>query len=167
MNFPRAWGVVRPWPGILCLALLWVGGARADSSVAQLSPATRALLGQEMRALEQGMHQLLSAHIAGDMARVAQLAGQIKGGYIMRKQLSQAQRQELVATLPEDFKQRDQVFHRSAGMLKHVADDGHTELVSFYYLKMMDACIGCHSRYATHRFPALRTAPDNADVHHH
>ncbi|MBB3169598.1 cytochrome c [Simiduia aestuariiviva] len=155
------------------LASFMAVDARAGSAVEQLNPATRALLGQEMRALEQGMHQLVSAYVAGDMVRVAQTAGQMKDGYIMRQQLTAAQRQELTTSLPDEFKLRDQDFHRYAAMLQHVAEEKHTDLVSYYYLKMMDACIGCHDRYARSRFPALiedghkDSQHQRSEGHHH
>jgi hypothetical protein len=137
----------------------------AASEVEALSPELRLLLQKEMVALERGMQQLIPAYIAGDMGAVATLAGQMKSGYILRQSLTPAQQRELKEKLPSAFLQRDGQFHRYAGMLSHVAEEKHTELVSFYMAKMLDGCLGCHSDYAKHRFPAL-SKPAH-DAHHH
>jgi len=40
-------------------------------------------------------------------------------------------------------------------MLEHAAKNEKAELVNFYFSEMNESCIGCHTVFATHKFPAL------------
>ncbi|PCJ38551.1 MAG: hypothetical protein COA81_12905 [Alphaproteobacteria bacterium] len=65
-----------------------------------------------------------------------------------------------------DFIKQDQQFHYLAGMLEHAAKAGKPELISFYYSRMTESCVSCHSSYATHKFPAFSKAEKTPDHDH-
>ena len=133
--------------------------APAKQRQIQLSPPLQEALTQEMISVQNTMMQMMPSIAAGEWDRVAQLAKKIEGAYIMRQKLSPEQMEELHRTLPPEFVEKDHKFHQMAGMLAHVAEESHVELVSFYYYKLTEACIGCHSRFATTRFPHLAKPP--------
>ncbi len=134
-------------------------------SVTTLSPAIRELLTQEMQSIQKSMTELLPLIASGEWHGVSQLAARIANGHIMKQRLTPAQAQELMATLPQGFKALDNNFHSAANMMSRAAKEGHIELVTFYYYRLTEGCVSCHSQYATHRFPALIKAP--ADGHSH
>lgn len=143
-------------------------GIKSESKggVEALSPELRALLKQEMLAIQQGMQKMVPAFISGDLEQVSTVAGNIKSSFIMKQKITSAQKHELHKKLPKDFIEKDQQFHKYAGMLEHVSEEGHTELVSFYYSKMLESCVGCHSAHATHRFPLLSIESARSGHHH-
>lgn len=138
----------------------------SENSVESLSPELRALLTQEMLAIQGGMQGIVTAFAAGNMSEVADIAGAINKSYILKQKLTDAQKHELHKKLPKGFIDKDLQFHKYAGMLEHVSNNNHTELVSFYYSKLLESCVGCHSQYAKHNFPAFITKPEEK-AHHH
>lgn len=72
---------------------------------------------------------------------------------------------ELHKSLPADFINRDQAFHRSAAMLSQAADMKHADIVNFYFFKLNNACVECHTEYAIERFPNFQHK--QSDTHHH
>jgi len=143
------------------------GEHKGKGGVEELSPELRALLKQEMQAIQQGMQKMVPAFVSGDLEAVSAVAGKIKSSFIMKQKITSAQKHELHKKLPKDFIAKDQQFHKYAGMLEHVSEEGHTELVSFYYSKVLESCVGCHSAHATHRFPLLKTVPAKNGSEHH
>ena len=128
-------------------------------SVTHLSPAIRELLKQEMNSIQKTMAEILPLLISGNWHQVSELAAKIADGHIMKQKLTAEQGQELMATLPQGFKELDNNFHNSASMMSHVAEQGHIELVAFYYYRLTELCITCHGQYAQHRFPKLFLVP--------
>lgn len=126
-----------------------------STGVESLSPGLRALLVEEMLAIQSGMQAIIPAYAAGNWGEIASIADKIANSYILKQRLSDDQKNELHTSLPNTFIQLDQQFHYFAGMLKHVAEEEKSELVGFYFAKMNDACQTCHSQYATHKFPAF------------
>jgi len=124
-------------------------------AVTTLSPAIRELLKQEMNSLQKSMSEMLPLIVSGDWHSVSEHAAKIANGHIMKQKLTSAQIQELMATLPQGFKEIDNSFHSAANMMAHVAKEKHIELVTFYYYRLTETCLSCHTQYATHRFPAL------------
>jgi hypothetical protein len=147
---------------IACLSF----NSYSDSGVESLSPELRALLIQEMTAIQEGMQNIVPAFVSGNLDHVSDIAGNIKNGFILKQKLTASQKHELHEKLPHGFIKKDKQFHKYAGMLQHVSEKRHTELVGFYYSKMLESCVGCHSEYAKHRFPKfnLEAGKDN---HHH
>ncbi len=131
--------------------------APADRGI-QLSPALTTLLNQEMEAIQKGMMALIPAIASGRWDEVADIGKNIKASFIMKQKLSKAQREELHHALPPAFIEMDQAFHKSAGMLAHAAEMKNSDVVNFYFFKLNEACVSCHAKYATGRFPGLATA---------
>ena len=136
----------------------------SHAGVAGLSPELRALLSSEMLQLQNGMTEILPLYASGQWAEIAVIAGKMEDSYVLKQQLSEEQMHELHTKLPAGFIELDQRFHYLAGMLEHVAEKQKVELIGFYYSEMGEACVGCHTQYATQRFPAL--APKST-VHEH
>ena len=148
----------------LMLMSLWVNAR--EEGVESLSPEIRVLLQKEMRAIEGGMKVIVSANAAGDTEQIARIARQIQDGFILKQHLTKYQKHELHSKLPPGFLKRDKEFHYMAGMLAHVAEKNKSELVGFYYSKLFEACVSCHSVYATHRFSRFE-ASGSAESHSH
>jgi hypothetical protein len=150
---------------VMCLAFV-PALSFADSGVQDLSPELRSLLSKEMLSLQEGMQSILPAYISGDLDEVATIAGKIKNSYILKQKITDAQKHELNSKLPQSFLQSDQKFHEYAGMLEHVAKEKNIELVGFYYSKLSESCISCHSQHASHRFQELNKKPPQNNGHH-
>ncbi len=131
----------------------------------QVSPDLKNLLNQEMTAIQKGMMELIPAIAAGNWEVVEKIGKKIKASFIMKQKLSKAQKEELHRVLPSDFIEKDQSFHKSAGMLAHAAEQKNADVVNFYFFKLNEACFSCHSKYATERFPGLAKTIDR-DNHH-
>ena len=142
------------------------GVAGSGSSVEALSPALRTLLSSEMQALQSGMMSVIPAYVSGDWHEIAHIAGQIKNSYILKQNLTDEQMHELHTTLPADFVNQDQKFHYYAGMLEHAAKNRKVELVGFYYSRMAEACVSCHTQFAGHKFPELGSGEVAAEHKH-
>ena len=130
-----------------------------------LSPRLMDLLNQEMKAIEKGMKDLIPAISAGEWDTAAAIGKNIKDSFILKQKLTTAQKEELHRVLPSVFIEMDQDFHKSAGMLAHAAEMKNADVVNFYFYKMNDACVVCHAKFATERFPGL--APDSAEESGH
>ena len=134
------------------------------SNIVNLSPKLRNLLSQEMRYLQKGMIEMYPMYISGDWTKIIPIAKKIENSYILKQNLTKEQMHELHSKLSNEFIELDQYFHYLAGMLGHAAKMEKPELVGFYFGKMNETCLSCHTKFATHKFPAL--AP-KAQVHEH
>ncbi len=123
--------------------------------VLSLSPETKNLLINEMKALQKGMEILFSAYIKGDWKTLEEHGEKIKNSYIFKQKITPEQKQELKEKLPKGFFKLDRKFHYLSGKLKFAAGLKRSELVGFYYAQMGYACVECHKTYASHRFPQL------------
>jgi len=135
-------------------------------SVESLSPELRALLQQEMKALQSGMVSVIPAFIGGNLDEVEHIAQSMKDSYILKQSITQEQMHELHSSLPASFLKMDQEFHYFAGMLAHTANRKKLELVNFYLSKLTESCVGCHSEHATHKFPGF-SMKGHAPKHEH
>ena len=150
--------------GTLMLAAV-LGSPRATAQHEHAAPAGKpaiefsaeltALLSEEMLAIEQGIGTLMTAMAAGEWPRVAETAEKIEKSYILAQRLTAEQREELERALPPRFKSLDSVFHRAAGRLAKAARERDAELAVFHSYKLMEACVECHSAYASERFPGF------------
>jgi hypothetical protein len=120
-----------------------------------LSAGLQRLLNDEMAAIESGMQDLIPAISSGEWETVASIAQNISDSFIMKQKLTAAQKEELHQALPPLFIEMDQDFHASAAMLAHAAGMRNYDVVNFYFFKLTSACVDCHRRYATQRFPGL------------
>ncbi len=125
------------------------------SDVVDLSPNLRDLLSQEMRELQKGMIEIHPLYISGKWAEIVPIAKKMKNSYLLKQKLTKEQMHELHLKLPANFIELDQQFHYLAGMLAHAATMKKTELVGFYFSKMSESCVSCHSQFATHKFPSF------------
>ncbi len=138
-------------------------------SVENLSPELRALLAQEMLALQAGMIGIIPAFAAGDFDTISEIGMKMKNSFILRQAITQEQMHELHSTLPKSFIMMDKKFHYFAGMLSHTAKRKKVELVNFYFSKLTESCVACHSQFATHKFPGLASGKKMGGHHgeHH
>ena len=84
----------------------------------------------------------------------------------MKQNLTEKQVKELHSVLPHAFIEKDQRFHYLSGMLEHAAKNKKEELINFYFSEMNESCLGCHSVFAIHRFPALSSKEKEAEHSH-
>lgn len=136
------------------------------SGVTSLSSGLRDLLSREMQAIEKGMMAIIPAYASGNWSEIARIAGQIENSFILKQLLSDKQVHELHAALPHEFIKLDQQFHYLAGMLAHAAKLQKQELVGFYFSELNNACVGCHSQFALHKFPAFDSARQQNEHSH-
>ena len=148
------------------LLLMSVLGFTEDGKkgVEALAPELRALLQQEMRSIEAAMKDMVSYNASGDFEQVEKLASQIENSFILKQNLTEQQRHQLHTLLPDDFLKQDEQFHYDAGMLQHVAANKKSELISYYYGKLLESCGNCHQIHAKHRFPKFEQIKTNS--HH-
>jgi hypothetical protein len=137
----------------------------AKTGVEALSPDLRGVLSQEMNALESGMISIIPQYNSGNWAEIESTARKMKNSYILKQSLTEKQVKELHSGLSHAFIEKDQQFHYLAGMLEHAAKSKKPELVNFYFSKMNESCFSCHNKFATHKFPALKS--NNAAEHAH
>jgi len=154
--------------GTLLIALIAAvsSSCYSKSEVESLSPELRALLKQEMLAIQEGMKNIVPAFASGNLEDVSEIAGQINRSFILKQKITDSQKHELHEKLPKGFIVKDQQFHKYAGMLEHVSEERHTELIGFYYSKLLESCTGCHSAYASHRFPIFINESAKEEHHH-
>jgi len=136
-----------------------------NSEVEMLSPDLRSLLSKEMQALQSGMMSIIPAYIAGNWTEIETTAEKMKSSYILKQSLTESQVKELHSVLPDEFINKDQRFHYLAGMLEHAAKNEKPELINFYFSEMNESCVACHAVFATHKFPALIPAKNDAHSH--
>ena len=134
--------------------------------VKALSRDLRDLLSQEMQALEKGMISIIPAYNSGNWGDIETTGRKIKNSYILKQNLTEKQAKELHSVLTRAFIEKDQRFHYLSGMLEHAAKNKKEELINFYFSEMNESCLGCHSVFATHRFPALSSEKKEAEHSH-
>ncbi len=137
-----------------------------QNGVADLSPKLHKLFSQEMIALEKGMKEIMSYYISGNWVEIASTAKKIQNSFVLKQNISEQQMHELHSKLPADFLKLDGEFHYLAGMLSHAADMEKVELIGFYYSKMSETCVSCHSTYATKKFPLFESAETKSEHEH-
>jgi hypothetical protein len=150
-------------------AVLWmlVTVAWADGEPdLKLSPKLRAALVAEMAGLKTGVAELTGALATGDWPRASQRALAIRDSSILKQKLARAELTELEHSLPPDFQVQDARFHRHAEALAHAAERHDGELAGFYLSRMIEGCIGCHARYATHTLPGFKVSTPAAGHAH-
>ena len=131
------------------------GAAPVNLVSASLSPETRMLLIQEMRALSTSMAQIHGALVMGDHATVRAEAKAIHDGFVLSQNLSEDQRHEIHTRLPEAFLGLDEQFHGMAAELTAAGERGDPHLERFWFEEMTRVCQDCHRRFAAGRFPGL------------
>jgi hypothetical protein len=114
------------------------------------------ILRQEMIQLNGGMGALLSYMIRGQGQEAAEIATTIHNSFILKQELTEEELNQLVSLLPERFIQLDRGFHQLADEIATTLKNEDFEKSSQIYGQMVEACLNCHSQFATERFPSLR-----------
>ncbi len=125
----------------------------------------RALILEEMRAIKKGMEEMVGAIATGNNHKVAMIAEKIEKSFIIKQKISKKQLTELHGSLPQGFRELDAKFHKNAGMLSHVAKAGHSDMISFYYYKLLEGCQQCHGKYANKRFSGFKESKGHDHGH--
>ncbi|MGD8863157.1 MAG: hypothetical protein PVI30_24295 [Myxococcales bacterium] len=134
------------------------GRAVADGAgPLELSPSLRALLLEEMRAIEHAMPELQAAVAVGDRDTVARLGDEIAGTFILRQKVTAQQRHELHHGVPRLFLRMDHRFHDEARWLADAARQAQPPHVADHYRALLTACTRCHERFAPAVLPSLPT----------
>lgn len=148
-------------PVILALSLA-AGGAAAQTAEQAPEPVgpklpekLRELLLREMNAIEGAALSIQSALVRGEDARVAELAQKIHDSFILRQEMTEADRKALRAAVPMAFVERDQAFHALTGELAQAAREGDAKRQRALFGEVVSACAACHALYATSRFPGF------------
>ena len=158
---------MRPIIGLaLSVSIVFQMGVYAADPVGpNLTPRLKELLTKEMQQVAQAAASLALAISAGDHGSVNQFGVAVRDSFILKKSLTQQDKEDLMRAVPPEFVALDGRFHDIAGKLAHAAELKDSELQGFYYSKMLEACVACHAQFASDRFPGLQTRP--ASVHDH
>lgn len=134
-------------------------------AVLPMSPELLELLRAEMRELLGASQAISLALPVGDWAHIAATSEKMRKSYILEKQLTNAQREEL-DSLPELFKRLDKQFHMRTEKLAHAASEKDAELTAFHFARLLEGCAGCHAVYAQQRFPGFVVDSVESDHQH-
>src|SRR5690554_434381 len=121
----------------------------------ELTPKLRDLLRHEMVSIEVASKQIMSALIAGDDDKIAELALKIHDSFIMEQSMSPEDIQDLMDAVPDRFLVLDRRLHETAHALSEAARHGNRAQQHVEFGRMIESCAGCHAAYATDRFPNL------------
>ncbi len=150
MRFPPSFAI------ILFSALVIAGvpaPARADDPVGpKLTPRLKELLTSEMQQVAKATSELALAIANGDHQRVAELGAKIRDSFILKQSLTSQDKKDLMGAVPMTFIALDRRFHGLAGKMASAAQNGDTELQTYYYGRMLEACTQCHVQFAADRF---------------
>jgi cytochrome c556 len=130
-----------------------------------LSADLMKLLRAEMREVLSGVQSIPSGIATANWKKVAEVSDKISTSYIMDRKLTQAQRKELKQKLPVYFKKMDEKFHAESRKLARAARNHDSQLTTFHYYRLIEACTSCHATYATEKFPGF--LPKTKTKHHH
>jgi len=126
-----------------------------EPATAALSGETRALLIREMQAIAQAMGLVHTAIVTGDHEMVATEAGKIHESFVLAREITPSQREEIATRLPEGFVVADRAFHELAARLAEAGGQSDPRLERLWFQEMTRACQACHADYAGSRFPGL------------
>lgn len=145
----------------LAAALILAGSAPATAENGsapvgpKLPPKVRGLLLQEMNAVLGATHEILDALVRGEDSVVAEKAQAIHDSFILKQEMTAADRKALKKAVPPAFVERDRAFHELTGRLADAGRKGDAARQRELFADMVDACAACHARYATNRFPGF------------
>ena len=141
----------------LALVVVAAGTAAAEEPVGpKLPDRVRGLLLQEMNAILDASDRILDALVRGRHDVVAEQAQGIHDSFILKQEMTRADRQALMEAVPERFVERDRAFHELTGELAAAARADDPARQRQLFSDMVDACAACHAKYAGNRFPGLR-----------
>jgi hypothetical protein len=156
---------------VFLITMAHTPGAHAKEAQAalgpQLSERLRTLLREEMNLIQSGMERALIAIAAGDHQTVYENGRDIYRSFILKQQLTEEDRRELMAVAPAGFIELDGAFHDTAHKLAKAGRDEDPELQAFYFSRLVESCTVCHARHAGDRFPGLSRLGESDSGHHH
>ncbi|MDD3591081.1 MAG: cytochrome c [Sulfurovum sp.] len=141
--------------GIIITAATILSAGEGQKGVEGLSKDTRTLLADEMKYIEKGMHHIFSSIVKGEYEEISKTATDIHNSFIFAQNLTEAQRAELKANLPQGFIDLDRSFHAAAAKLSEAAEFEDKTAVEENFAIMTGLCVQCHSAYAQQRFRAF------------
>lgn len=139
--------------------------AAAASRSLPLSPGVKTLLTAEMVEIAKGVQGLTLAIASADWTAIQATSAHIRASYIMEKQLTAAQAEELERVLPERFKELDAEFHQRAQRLGAAAAAHDADLVVYHYARLIESCTACHATYAGALFPGFSAPAASPHTH--
>jgi hypothetical protein len=149
----------------LLLTFAACAGHAEEPATAALSAETRALIVQEMQAIDSSMAHIHAALVTGDHERIQREARAMHDSFVLQQALRPEQRAEIMAMTPA-FIDMDRAFHALAGRLADAADARDPALERFWFQELTRACQSCHADHARARFPGLRE-PSALESHGH
>lgn len=128
-------------------------GTRVGSN---LPPQIRGLLIREMVAVLDASQKIIDALVRGQDQQVAQYAQAIHDSFILEQEMSEADMETLVASVPQSFLEKDEAFHALSAELAVAAREGKREKQLELFNTLLTSCVDCHSQHAQDRFPELK-----------
>ena len=110
------------------------------------------LIRAEMKEIETAMQEELGHLARAEAAEGARVARSIHESFVMEQQMTDEERQELRSLLPATFLAFDKDFHARAERMAGAFERGDFTTAAALYSEMTQACVRCHSRFATERF---------------
>ena len=157
---------------ITTLMGIWIGSSLAYAQAPailhddlQLSQDLRTLLQSEMREIAGASQAVVMSFVMGDWQSIQRISEQIRASYVMERNISDSQKQELEDKLPDHFKRLDSEFHARAERLGIAAAAEDPEIIAFHYYRMLETCATCHAAFAKSRFPGFSS--EAPKVHQH
>ncbi len=139
----------------LILITLFSVQAAAEPVGPKLTPRLKALIADEMGQISQATAALGVAIAAGHHGKVRTIGIAVRDSFILKASLTPQDKRDLMNAVPASFLALDQSFHELAGKLAHAGEVRDSELQSFYFSRMLDACVACHRDHAPDRFTGL------------
>lgn len=143
---------------MLCLSSPSVFAADDDNEArvgSNLPPRIRGLLIREMVAVLDASQKIVDALVRGQDALVAQHAQAIHDSFILEQEMSEADMETLVASVPQSFLEKDEAFHKLSADLAAAAREGNREKQLDLFNILINSCVDCHVQHAQDRFPDL------------
>ena len=153
------------WIAVALSILIQSGVHAADPVGNKLTARLHELLTKEMQHVAKATAKLALAIAEGDHATANELGIAIRDSFILKKSLTTQDKKDLFGAVPPDFVALDRYFHGLADKLAHAAEMKDSELQVFYYSKMLEACVTCHSKFANDRFPGLNAGRTESQKH--
>ena len=127
----------------------------ADPVGPKLTDRLKKLLVSEMQQVAEATGKLALAIAVGDHATAKQLGIAVRDSFILKKSLTPQDKKDLMSAVSPEFVALDRRFHHLAGKLANAAEMKDIELQGFYYSKMVESCVACHTQFAHDRFPGF------------
>ena len=148
---------------VLSGLILSTGLSGAEPVGPKLTPRLKELLADEMRQVADATGDIALAIAAGDHENARRLAAAVRDSFILKQSLTEQDKKDLMSAVPAEFVLMDKHFHGLAGKLVQQAEMQDSELQGYYFSEMLEACVACHTQFATDRFPGL--GEKQADKH--